>query len=75
VKIGTSFSEGNQALFSQDCLVFFTLSLYTHSYVHKSTMSSIIKIYLLQPYIVAVYHLRMCMKEDNPSPNYFKRDK
>jgi len=26
-------------------------------------------------YTVAVYDLRMCMKEDNPSPKYFKQDK
>jgi len=29
---------------------------------------------LMKHYIVAVNNLRMCMKENNPSPNYFKGD-
>jgi len=29
---------------------------------------------LMKLYTVAVYHLRMCMKEDNPCPNQQQRD-
>ena len=29
---------------------------------------------LMKLYTVAVYTLRMCMKEDNPGSNYFKGD-
>mgnify|MGYP000026507104 FL=1 len=29
---------------------------------------------LMKLYIVVVYDLRMCIKEGNPSPNYFKAD-
>jgi len=29
---------------------------------------------LVKLYTVAVCELRMCMKEDNPGPNYFKGD-
>ena len=29
---------------------------------------------LMKVYTVAVYDLRMCKKEDNPGPNYFKGD-
>jgi len=30
---------------------------------------------LVKLYIVAVFDLGMCIKEDNPSQNYFKGDK
>jgi len=32
------------------------------------------KLLLMKRYIVVVYNLRMCMKEDNLSPNYLKGD-
>ena len=32
------------------------------------------KLLLMKRYIVVVFNLRMCMKEDNLSPNYLKGD-
>ena len=29
---------------------------------------------LMKLYTVAEYHLKMCMKEHNPGPKYFKED-
>jgi len=39
---------------------------------HNSSLTY--RLILMTLYIVAVYKLRICMKEANPCPNYFKGD-